>query len=329
MNRRRLAACLGVALAAPCAVHAQQPGRKYRVALGFAQGDELTRRLRGAVSERLASHGFVEGRNLEIDAFMDACCGDHYAREKARATLSAKPDAVLVFGTVLARAFQQETTSVPLIFTQVGDALASGIVKNLARPGSNVTGVSSRHWELAAKRLELLRELLPRAKRVALFGYFWDPSFRAAEPALRKTAAELGLELVDVDQMSGSWEAPLGKAADAGATAVLSFLPLVGSGQRLTGEALAAFAARRRMVLVVSDAEDVALGGFASYGTDPVHLARLGADQLARVLKGEAPGNIPVDQVSRFELVVNLKAARAIGVSVPPSVLLRADRVIE
>ena len=205
--------------------------------------------------------------------------------------------------------------------------MASGIVKDLARPGGNLTGVSTLHSELAAKRLELLREFLPKAKRVALFGYFW--AFREAEPALRKTAARLGFELIDIDQMSGSWEVPLGKAADGGAAAVMSYLPLVGSGQSLTAEALAAFTAKRRMVLLMSDVEDVAIGGLVSYGADSVQIARQGTDQLVRVLKGEAPGRIPVDQVSRFELVVNMKTARTIGVSVPSSVLLRADRVIE
>ena len=287
------------------------------------------RRLRGAIADRLASHGFVEGKNLQIDTAIAGTSGDYYSREAARAMLSHKPDAVLVFGTQLSRAFQQETVNVPVIFTNVGDAVAAGLVKDLARPGGNLTGVSTRHPELALKRLQLLRELLPKAKKVALFGYFWDPSFHAAEPALRKAAAELGFEIIDVDLMSGSWEVPLARAADAGASAVMSYMPLIGSGQRLTAEALVAFATKRRLALLTSDGEDVALGALASYGTDPVFIARQGAEQLARVLKGQAPGSIPVDQTSRFELIVNMKTARAIGVNVPSSVLLRADRVIE
>jgi putative ABC transport system substrate-binding protein len=326
VKRRHL---LLAALAAPVGVWGQQPGRQYRVGLGFVQGDELTRRLIGVIHQRLASHGFVEGKNLRIDITTDACCGEHYAREKARAMLGLRPDAVLVFGTVLTRAFQKETSSVPVVFTQVADALAAGIVPNLARPGGNVTGVSTRHSELAVKRLELVRELLPKAKRVALFGYLWDPSFRAAEPSLRKAAAKLGIELVDVDQMSGSWEVPLRQATDAGAAAVLSYLPLVGTGQRFTAEALVAFARERRVALVMSDGEDAALGGLVSYGTDSALIARQGADQLARVLKGERPGEIPVDQIAHFELVVNLKTAKALGVKIPGPVLARADRVIE
>ena len=308
---------------------AQQAGRKYRVGLGFEQGEDLTRRLRAVIADRLASHGFVEDRNLEVHVATDACCGEHYAREKARVLLEQRPDAVLVFGTTFTRAFQVETASVPIVFTQVADPLASGIVKNLARPGGNVTGVSTRHAELAVKRLELLRDLLPGTKRIVLFCYFWNPSFRAAEPSLRKAASQLGIELIDVDQMSGSWELPLGKAADAGATAVLSYLPLVGTGQRLTAEALVTFAGRRRMPILMSDGEDAALGGLVSYGTDSAVIARAGTDQLARVLKGEAPGQIPVDQISRFELVVNLKTARALGVKVPGAILARADKVIE
>jgi putative tryptophan/tyrosine transport system substrate-binding protein len=320
---------MGVALAAPLAASAQQRGRKYRVGLALPPGEDLNRRMRGAVADRLASHGFVEGKNLEIRASVMSTTGGYYTRETVRAVLSQKPDVVLVFSTQFAHAFQQETATVPVVFTQVSDALAAGLVKNLARPGGNMTGVSTRHAELAVKRLQLLREILPKAKRVALFGFFWQPDLHAAAPSLRKAAADLGFELVDVDHMSGSWEVPLARAADSGASAVISWHPLVGSGFSLTADALAAFTTKRRMALIASDAEDVALGGLASYGTDPVYIARQGADQLARVLKGEAPGNIPVDQVSRFELVVNMKTARAIRVSVPQSVLLRADRVIE
>lgn len=320
---------LFAALAMPLAAWTQQPGRQYRIGIGFVQGDELTRRLTAVIRERLAVHGFVEGRNLAIHVTTDACCGEHYAREKARAVLGLKPDAVLVFGTTLTKAFQAETKSVPVIFTQVADAVASGIVQNLARPGGNVTGVSTRHSELAVKRLELLRELLPAAKRVALFSYFWDPSFRTAESSLRKAAAKLGFELIDIDQMSGSWEVPLGKAADAGATVVMSYLPLVGTGQRLTAERLVAFTRQRHLALVVSDGEDAALGGLASYGTDSAFIASHGADQLARVLKGDSAGNIPVDQISRFELIVNLRTAKSLGMSIPASVLARADKVIQ
>jgi putative ABC transport system substrate-binding protein len=310
-------------------VVAQQPGRKYRVVLAFVQGGELTHRLRGVVAGRLASHGFVDGKNLEMRAGTAGTSGDYYAREAARAMLSQKPDAVLAVGTMLALAFQKETTSVPVVFTLVADPVGSGLVKNLARPGGNLTGVSTRHAELAVKRLQLMRELLPAAKRVALLGFFWSPEFRAAEPSLRRAKAELGLEIIDVDQMSGSWEIPLAKAADAGASGVITWQPLIASGQRLTGEALVAFTTKRRMALLTSESDDAALGSLASYGSDLSFIARQGADQLARVLKGEAPGTIPVDQVSRFELVVNMKTARAIGVSVPSSILLRADKVIE
>ena len=326
MKRRHL---LLAAFAAPFAAWGQQAGREYRIVVGFVQGDELTRRLTGVIRQRLASHGFVEGKNLRIELTTDACCGEHYAREKARAMLALRPDAVLTFGTVLARAFQKETTSVPLVFAQVYDALDAGIVPNLARPGGNVTGVSTRHSELAVKRLELIRELLPKAKRVALFGYFWDPAFRAAEPALRKAAAKLRIELIDVDQMSGSWEVPLRKATDAGAAAVLTYQPLSGGGQRFTADALVAFCRERRVALVVSDSDDTALGALASYGTDAALIAHHAADHLARVLKGERPGDISVDQISTFELVVNLKTAKAIGLKIPGPVLARADRVIE
>ena len=167
------------------------------------------------------------------------------------------------------------------------------------------------------------------ARRVALLAYFWDPSFRAAEPVMRKTAARLGLELIDVDQASGSAEGPLRAAADAGATAVFSYVPLMATGQRFTLEALLELAAERRMATMMSDGDDVLAGGLVSYGTDPLEIARHGADHLVRVLRGAKPAELPVDQIARFHLVMNRKTARAIGLELPPSLLVRADRVIE
>lgn len=330
MNRRGalLAAVAGLALAAAHAM-AQQPGRSYRIGVAFIQGHEATQRLAQAVRERLAAHGFVEGKNLGIETMLDQCCGEHYAREAARALLRKDPDAVLTFGTTLTRAFQKETEAVPIVFTQVGDAVAYGIVEDYARPGGNTTGVSTRHLELLVKRLELLRELLPQARRVALLAYFWDPSFRAAEPVMRKTAARLGFELIAVDQMGGSPEGSLRAAADAGATAVFSYAPLMATGQRFTLEALLELAAERRMATMMSDGDDVVAGGLVSYGTDPLEIARHGADHLVRVLRGAKPAELPVDQIARFHLVISLKSARKIGLDVPQSLLVRADRVIE
>ena len=306
----------------------QQSGRNYRVGLAFIQGKETTRRLTEAVRTQLATHGFVEGRNLTLAFGTDVCCGQHFAREMASSMLKEKPDVVVAFTTAVAQAFQHETTSTPIVFALSGDPKALGLVKDYSRPGGNLTGVSTRQLELVVKRFELLRQLLPKAKRVALLAFFYDPAFQAAEPLIRQSAARFGFELRDVDQMAG-YEGPLRAAADAGASAIISYFPMVGSGQQLTAEAVIAFARERRMVTMMSDAEDAALGGTLSYGTDPFLMARLASDQVARVLKGVRPADLPVDQISRFDLVVNLKAARAIGVTVPPSILVRADRVIE
>jgi putative ABC transport system substrate-binding protein len=307
---------------------AQQAGRGYRVGLAFIQGKETTRRLTEAVRGQLATHGFVEGRNLSFTFGTDVCCGSHFARQMASSMLKEKPDAVLVFTTALAQAFQLETKSTPVVFALSGDPVELALVKDYSRPGGNLTGVSTRQLELVTKRFELLRQLLPKAKRVALFAFFYDPAFQAAEPLIRQSAARFGFELRDVDQMAG-YEGPLRAAADAGASAIISYFTLVGSGQQITAEAIIAFARERRMVTMMSDAEDAALGGTLSYGTDPFLMARLASDQLARVLKGASPAELPVDQISRFELVVNLGAAKSIGLSVPAPILARADRVIE
>ncbi len=323
--RRRacvFAACalLATALVSPFAAHAQQAGRVYRVGVLFDGGSDTMGPHREVIGKSLARLGFVEGRNLQM-TWRASAPGRTGDREIARELAATKPDAILAFTTAMTQAAQWATTSTPIVFVHVSDPIADGVVKDLARPGGNTTGVSTRHRELLAKRFELVRELLPQAKRVALVApYATDPSFAASESIIRDTAARLNFDLIDVGPRLG-WAIEEKRAE---AMIVYSVL-----GQRLTTETLVELALKLRIVSVFPDLESVALGGLLSYGTDPLEDTRWGAELLARVLNGARVGELPVYQNSRFVMAINLKTARSLGLKIPQAVLLRADTVIE
>lgn len=312
-------------LASPLA-RAQKPGRDYRVGVLLASGPDMER-YRDALRERLAGHGFVEGKNLRIDARGPAgTFGDD--RETVRAMVAARADAIFTFSSHATAAAMAASKSVPIVFAWVPDPVVSGIVRSYAKPGANATGVSSRFGEFMHKRLELVRELLPKAKRVAVTGHTFTDEFAAIAPELRNTAARLQIELLEfVTADRTAWSASFDRMLKA---RVEAFVPFAWFADLpVTGGMVIEFANRNRIVAVFADAESVERGGLISWGTNLVDDVRRGADMLARVLKGAKPADLPVDQATRFELVVNLTAAKGIGFKVPQSVLLRADRVIE
>lgn len=324
VGRRRFLVAACVALASP-RVDAQRAAREYRVGALLASGPGMER-YRDALRERLASHGFVEGKNLHIDARGSAQFGDD--RDYVRAMVAAKADAIFTVSSHATAAAMDASKSVPIVFVWVPDPLVSGIVQSYARPGRNATGVSSRFGELLHKRLELVRELLPKAKRVAVFGQTYTDEYAAIGPELRKTAARLQIELLElVTADRTGWDSSLDRAIKLGAEALVPFSSFADSP--VTGGVIVEISNRSRIPVVFADAESVDRGGLISWGTNLVDDVRRGADMLARVLNGARPTDLPVDQAARFELVVNLKSAKALGLTIPHNVLLRADRVIE
>jgi putative ABC transport system substrate-binding protein len=204
--------------------------------------------------------------------------------------------------------------------------VASGIVKSYPSPGGNTTGVTNRFGELFVKRLELVRELLPKARRVAVVTYAADSLYRdVVAPSLRKAATQLDLDLVQLAQ--AQWGPAIEDAAKKGVHAVLPAENFVGT--RLSGEQVVETTNRLRLPAVFANSNMVEAGGLVSIGTNLENDIHRAADMLARVLKGAQAGSQPVDLATQFELVLNLKTARSIGLAVPQSVHLRADRVIE
>jgi len=326
IGRRTFLLALSGLLAAPLA-RSQQAGRVYRVGTLFPFGPAAGKRFINALRERLAEHGFVEGRNLIIDASHTYW----YKEEAARFARehSARPvDAIFTLSTIATQGAVDGTKSVPIVFAWVGDPVFSGIVKAYPQPGGNATGVSNRFFELYVKRLELLRELVPGARRVAVVAGVFDATLEAAWNLAEPAAVKLGLEPIRVTA-GGRWHSAASDARGAGAEAILVTTPFPQFGLHDEANAFVAGAVHQRMPVVYSESDTVEAGGLASYGTDPLEDIRRGVDVLARVLKGESPATLPVDQAARFDLVLNRKAAQAIGLRVPNTLLVRADRVIE
>ncbi len=326
--RRRALLIGGAASAALAATGglAQQP-RSYRVGIltplsGMAASQHLS-----ALREQLAKQGFVEGRNLGFE-IRHPQFGPQYAKEAAGELAALKVDAILAFGTTMASAALGAARSTPIVFTWVADPVGAGLVKDLSRSGGNVTGVTNRGFEIAAKRLELLRETLPKAKRVAAVAGYFDSVLETAMHFAQRAADGLGFDLVRITA-GAAWERVVDASIEARADALLVLTPFEFFGMRSTAEHVVRSTIERRVPAVFSERETVEIGGLMSYATSLVDDTRRGADLLARVLKGEKPGNLPVDQASRFEFAVNLKTARAIGLAIPQSLLLRADRIIE
>lgn len=318
-NRRDALVALCVGGVVPRAVVAQAAGRIYRIGVLFSGAGDSMQPHQDALREQLATHGFVEGSNLQT-AWRGASSWRDIDRKVAQELVAAGPDAILTFSASMTQAVQFATTSVPIVFTQVSDPIADHVVKDYANPGGNTTGVSTHHRELLGKRFELLREVAPSARRVAVIApYATDPSFAAARPAIVDAAKRLGFELIFL--IKGSLWAIEEQRADA--LFVYSVL-----GEVFTMDNLIDLAARLRIPSIFPDAQWVARGALLSYGTDPLSDTRLAADQLARVLRGAQPGRLPVVQNSQFVLTVNAAVARSLGLTIPGSLLLRADKVI-
>ena len=327
---RRRTVVLGGAASAMLAavpVRAQQPRRTYRVGIlsplaGLAAGPYLT-----AFREQMAKHGLVEGRNLSIDVRSPEL-GHVHGVAAAKELLALKPDALLPCGTALTKAAQSAAASVPIVFTWVADPVFSGIVKDLSRPGGNTTGVTNRNFEMAGKRLEILRELLPSARRVAMVYGVYDSLLEVTLGFAQTAARTLKLELVRVET-GVAWQTAIRSVRQARADAMVLLTPFAFFGMRLTMEGFVRDAAEQRIPAIYPEIETVEAGGLISYASNLADDMRRGADRLVRVLRGEHPGDLAVDQASRFELAINLKTSRAIGLKIPQSLLIRADRVIE
>jgi len=329
VRRRAVIGFVTTLLAAPSRLLAQPSQRIYRVgAFKFGESPVMRDHMR-VFRERLQQLGFTEGRNLQIAEEYSSI--DPVARaQSADKLIRAKPEVILSFGSTNTRSIQAASANkLPAVFTMVGDPVAYGIVRELARPGGNTTGVGFLQREMTVKRLELLREVLPKARRVVVAAYQQDVTYTASEPLVRQIAARLGFELVMAELSGSTPDAAVSKAMEGGADAVFVYQPMSFVVGLEAPEKIVQLAMGRRIPVFVAEPDLVARGGLLSYGPDFLDETRRAADLVAKLLRGANAGDLPVEQSARFELVVNLKAAKALGIAIPESVRPRIDRVIE
>jgi putative ABC transport system substrate-binding protein len=327
MRRRDLLLASSALLAAPLA-GAQAPARTFRIGMLFPVSAQSASAHLPAFRERMAQHGFVEGRNLTLD-FRYPQVGTQLAAAAAKELMDLMPDVLVACTTTVTLGALAATGAVPIVFAWVADPISSGIVKAYARPGGRATGVTNRFYELSTKRLELLREALPNARRVAMLALYFDAALEKYLEAAQGPAKKLGLELVRRQASLGGWPEALKASMSQGADAAMVLTSFGIFGLHRDADETTRAARDLRLPTIYGDAETVERGGLMSYATSPSEDLRRAADLVAKILRGAKPAEIPVDQASRFELVVNRGTAQAMGLPLPQSVLLRADRVIE
>jgi putative tryptophan/tyrosine transport system substrate-binding protein len=327
MRRREFIALLGSAAAAPLAAHAQQTAMPV-IGFLYASAPANTDHLIAAFRQGLRETGFIEGRNVVIEyrwARDDPKRYPELAEELVRLQVAVIVSPV---GTAMAQAIKAATSTIPIVFSMGTDAVRAGLVASYNRPGGNVTGVTAMVSELGAKRLELLRELRPEIKRI---GLLINPNNPVATETtvndVRQAAAAMGLgvEILtarDPREMDKAFADMAQKRLDA---AMVSPDPMY-SNRRTQ---LATLAARHVMPTVFPLRDYVVAGGLMSYGPSDVDRYRLVGVYTGRILKGEKPADMPVQQPNRFELIINLLTARALGLIVPATLIARADEVIE
>jgi putative ABC transport system substrate-binding protein len=319
MNRRDTLLALLALGAAPLA-RAQRPGKVYRI--GIIDNTVMWAAFRLGLREL----GYVEGRNIAFE-YRDAE-GVPERLAKAATELARLPvDVIAVFGTPPARAAKQATTTIPIVAISIGDPVRAGLVASLARPGGNITGNTILGPDLSPKRLQLIKEAIPSVTRVA---FLWNPdnaSNVAILEELQLAAPKLGMKVLSVPvrnatDFDGAFAAMMKERPQA---LLMTNDPL---HQRHIGR-IVDFLMKHRLPGIFQTRENVVAGGFMSYGASLPELFRRGATYAHKILQGTRPADLPVEQPTIFELVINLKTAKALGVTVPQSMLMRADEVIE
>ena len=324
MKRRTFITLLGGAATWPMPLGAQQAAKSYRVAyLALLAGPDST-----AVKERLSELGYTEGKNLIFD-HRSAEGQSVRLPQLAAEFVRTNPDVIVAgFGTLTAQTLQAATASIPIVFVSVGDPIGAGLVKSLNRPGANVTGVTSQAREVSSKRLQILVDLVPNTRIIAVIRNPETPFTGSALQELKIAADTRAqrLEFFEVrtaDQLPTSIEAAL----RAGATALITLEdPLLHQSLR---RQIVELVAKARLPTIYGNRDFTDAGGLLSYGADRRQYYRRAAEMVGKILKGEKPADIPVEQPTKFELVINLKAAKALGLEIPDRLLALADEVIE
>jgi len=327
MRRRHFITLLGSAAAVwPVATRAQQSERMRRIGvlMNISADDPEAQSRMTAFVQGLQQSGWTDGRNIRIDTRWAAGDADRYHRY-AEELLALAPEVILASATPSVQALQQATRTVPIVFANVGDPVGMGLVESVARPGGNTTGFSAFDLGFGAKWLELLKEIAPRLTRVAVLR---DLTIGPAQlSAIQAVAPSFGVELSpvgvrDADEIERTIAA-FARSSNAGMIVTASTSALI--HRRL----IVMLAARHRLPAVYSYRYFATTGGLMSYGVNPIDMYRRAASYVDRILRGEKPADLPVQAPTKYELVINLKTAKALDLEVPDRLLARADEVID
>jgi putative tryptophan/tyrosine transport system substrate-binding protein len=329
MRRREFIKIIaGSALAWPRAARAQQGDRMRRIGVLIARAatDPEAAEGVGAFAQGLAELGWTIGRNVRIEYRYGA--GDpEMFRKYATELVAIAPDVILASGTPSVAALQQGSRSLPIVFTLVTDPVGAGFVDSLAQPGGNTTGFMLSEYSLNAKLLELLKQVAPGVRRAAVLRDSVNPAGIAQFGTIQAVASSVGVEVSPINVRNAS---EIERAMAAFARTANGGLVVTGSASATTHrELIITLAARHKLPAVYSGRYNVIVGGLISYGPNRIDQFRLAAGYVDRILKGEKPSNLPVQAPTNYELVINLKTAKAMGLAVPQALLASATEVIE
>jgi putative ABC transport system substrate-binding protein len=325
MRRREFITLLGGAAAWPLAARAQQPGKPPTIALLGSTTPLVESQRVASFVQRLRELGWIDGRNVAIEYRWGEGRNERFA-EIAAEFVRLKVDLIVASTTPAVIAAKQATSVIPIVFTTAGDPVGTGVVASLARPGGNVTGLSNQLSDTGSKRLELLREVVPSLRRLAIMGNVGNPGAVLDMREIQATAPMLGLEATTFEIRRAEDIAPVFEALKGRADALyLASDPLLNTNRiRINTLALGA-----RLPTMHGVREYVEAGGLMSYGPNVVDQYRRAAELVDKILRGAKPGDIPVEQPTKFDLVINLTTAKVLGLEVPATLLATADEVIE
>jgi putative tryptophan/tyrosine transport system substrate-binding protein len=328
MNRRVfLSVVTGSLLAAPLGVEAQQAGRVYRIAYLGNSSAALEADLVSAFRQGLRDLSYVEGRNIVIEYRWAEGRNDRFAALVAE-VVRLKVDVIVTSGTPATQAAKEGAQTIPVVVAAMGDPISAGVVLGLARPGGNVTGLASMSPEIDGKRLELLKELLPGVSR---FAVIWNPTNPGNVTRISNVQAAAKTLRVTLEPLVGAGNRQdLDKAFETIVATRAEALVIEPDRALLAHRVqIVDFATRRRLPALYPYREFVQAGGLMSYAPSYSAMFRRAASYVDKILKGAKPADLPVEQPTTFELVINLKTAKAFSLTIPPTLLLRADQVIE
>lgn len=328
MKRREFIALLSMSAAWPLIAKAQTDGslRRIGILFGATEGDPQVTKYLGAFSSGLRQLGWIEGQNIAID-YRWARGSIERARSLAKELVGTSPALILTTGTEPALALRETTATVPVVFINVTDPVAGGLVASLARPSGNITGFTPFEYDIGGKWLGLLKEMSPGLRRVAMLGDPVNHNFRGFKASFETAAQSLSIEPTSVAVHGAEdIEREVGSFAAAGGGGLIITAATFSNVHRAL---IVNLANANKLPAIYWNRFQVAAGGLMSYGPDTAELYRSSATYVDRILKGEKPADLPVQGPTKVELIINAKTAKAIDLVVPPAMLARADEVIE